>query len=37
MATYELLARPEDVRRYRALQQQTGATDSLGTAGGIPI
>jgi hypothetical protein len=36
-ATYELLARPEDVRRYRALQQQTGTAGNLGTAGHIPI
>lgn len=33
VTTYELLARPEDARRYRALQQQTDATDDIDAAG----
>jgi tetratricopeptide (TPR) repeat protein len=33
--TYELLARPEDALRYRALQQQTGAADDIDAAGHV--
>ena len=34
-ATYEVLRRPEDVRKYRRLQQQTGAVDDINAAGHI--
>ena len=32
-ATYDHLGRPDDARRYRVMQQQTGAADNIGAAG----
>ena len=34
-ATYDFLGRPEDARRYRALQQQRGAADNVYGAGHV--
>ena len=34
-ATYDLLGQPDDARRYRAMQQQTGAADNVYGAGHV--